>query len=110
MPLVRASGHGTSWARQLWQSLSSCPMAGTYSQMRRKVLQAERSILAGWHLRERLGAPDALALARTQQDASPEDCDLATPRNAGCDEDGVLPRSGGVADRKQREMELVQRS
>ena len=80
-------------------------MAGTYSQMRRKVLQAERSILAGWHLRERLGAPDALALARTQQDASPED-----PRNAGCDENGVLPRSGGVVDRQQREMELVQRS
>ena len=75
-----------------------------------KVLQAERSVLAGWHLRERLGVPDALALARTQQDASPEDCDLATPRNAGCDEGRVLPQSGGVANRKQRKMELVQRS
>ena len=79
-------------------------MDGTYSQMRRKVLQAERSVLAGagWHLRERLGAPDALALARTQQDASPEDYDLATPRDAGCNEDvdGVLPRSGGGGGQK----------
>ena len=35
---------------------------------------------------------------------------LATPRKEGCDENGVLPRAGGVADRKQRGMKLVQRS
>ena len=32
-------------------SFSSCLMDGTYSQMRHKVLLADRSLLAGWYLR-----------------------------------------------------------
>ena len=50
----------------------SARLTGTYSQMQCKVFQADRTVLAGWHLRKRIGAPDALTLVRTQQDALPD--------------------------------------